>query len=403
MKNVLYEQRFLYKTGDDMSLEASSRLEWVVQSEIRNMSIECRNADGINLAQGVCDLAVPDEVIDGAYAAMRSGINIYTQFEGLSELRSAIAEKTLRESSMVIDPESEIIVSAGSTGAFYCACMALLNPGDEVIVFEPFYGYHINTLRAVDAVPVYCRVTPPEWGLSDRDLESLVSSRTKGIIVNTPANPSGKVFSANELSMIADFACTHDLFVFTDEIYEHFIYSDEKHIMAAGLDGMRQRTVTISGFSKVFSITGWRIGYCICDERWSKAIGYFNDLIYVCAPAPLQIGAATGLIELEHEYYTDIRRSYVLKRDKVCDALSQAGLTPYVPDGAYYILADISSIPGADSKQRALYILDKTGVACVPGAAFYHDDAGENLARFCFAKEDSVLDEACQRLSGLVK
>jgi aminotransferase len=386
-----------------MKLETSSRLGFVVQSEIRNMSIECRSAGGINLAQGVCDLAVPDEVIDGAYAAMRSGINIYTQFEGLPELRSAIAEKTLRESSMVIDPQSEIIVSAGSTGVFYCACMALLNPGDEVIVFEPFYGYHVNTLRAVGAVPVYCRMTPPEWGLSARDLESLVSSRTKGIIVNTPANPSGKVFNANELSMIADFACTHDLFVFTDEIYEHFIYSDGKHIMAAGLDGMRQRTITISGFSKVFSITGWRIGYCICDERWSKAIGYFNDLIYVCAPAPLQIGVAAGLIELEHEYYTNIRSSYVLKRDKVCNALSQAGLRPYVPEGAYYILADISSIPGADSKQRALYILDKTGVACVPGAAFYHDDAGENLARFCFAKEDSVLDEACGRLSGLVK
>ncbi|MBN2299032.1 MAG: pyridoxal phosphate-dependent aminotransferase [Deltaproteobacteria bacterium] len=384
-----------------MKLEVSSRLEKVYQSEIRNMSIECLNAGGINLAQGVCDLSVPDEVIGGAHNAMLSGINIYTRYEGLEELRTAIAHKILQDHSIPVDPEEEIIVSAGATGAFYCACMALLNPGDEIIVFEPFYGYHINTLKAVGASPVYCSLNPPEWTFRLEDLERLITTHTKGILINTPANPSGKVFSAQEVGLLADFACRHDLFVFTDEIYEHFIYSDEPHIMAASLPGMRERTITISGFSKVFSITGWRIGYCICDKRWSKAIGYFNDLIYVCAPAPLQIGAAKGLIELGPDYYEDIRRSYRMKRDKVCSALSSSGMKPYVPDGAYDILADISSVPGADSKEKAMHILKKTGVACVPGKAFFNNNAGEDLARFCFAKHDDVLDEACERLSGL--
>ncbi len=384
-----------------MKLEISSRLNEVSQSEIRNMSIECLNAGGINLAQGVCDLSVPDMVIDGAHDAMRSGFNTYTRYEGLKELREAIAHKIYRDYAMAADPEHEIIVSAGTTGAFYCACMALINPGDEIIVFEPFYGYHINTLKAVGASPVYCSMNPPEWNFCPSELESLVTSRTKGIIINTPSNPSGKVFSKEELCMLADFACRHDLFVFTDEIYEHFIYSESPHIMASGLPGMRERTITISGLSKVFSITGWRIGYCICDEKWSRAIGYFNDLIYVCAPAPLQIGAAKGLIELGREYYEGIRSSYRMKRDMLCSALSDAGMNPHVPEGAYYILADTSSIPGSDSKEKALYILEKTGVACVPGKAFFNNGAGENLARFCFAKHDEVLDEACGRLSGL--
>jgi len=384
-----------------MKLDVSNRLEKVYQSEIRNMTIECLNAGGINLAQGVCDLSVPDEVIGGAHNAMLAGINTYTRYEGLEELRTAIADKTLRYHSMAVDPEREIIVSAGATGAFYCACMALLNPGDEIIVFEPFYGYHINTLKAVGASPVYCAMTPPEWSFRQEDLERLVTTHTKGIIINTPANPSGKVFTPEELAALADFACRHDLFVFTDEIYEHFIYSDTPHIMTASLPGMRERTITISGFSKVFSITGWRIGYCICDPMWSKAIGYFNDLIYVCAPAPLQIGAARGLMELGPEYYAGIQNSYRIKRDKVCSALSNSGMKPYIPDGAYYILADISKVPGADSKEKALYILRNTGVACVPGTAFFDNGTGYDLARFCFAKHDDILDEACLRLSGL--
>jgi aminotransferase len=300
-----------------------------------------------------------------------------------------------------VDPETEIVVSAGATGAFYCACLALLNPGDEVILFEPYYGYHISTLVATGGFPVYVRMQPPDWTFSDADLEAVVTPATRGIMINTPANPSGKVFTRNELERLARFAEKHDLFVFTDEIYEHFVYDGREHIPPAMIAGMRGRTITLSGLSKTFSITGWRIGYAIGDARWSQTIGYFNDLVYVCAPAPLQMGVARGLEELDAGYYDGLSEAYRKKRERICQALDRAGLTPYMPQGAYYVLADISRLPGANSKERAMYLLDRTGVACVPGQAFYHDDAGEGVARFCFAKEDAVLNEACKRIERL--
>lgn len=384
-----------------MGLNLSKRCEWVIQSEIRNMSIECERINGINLSQGVCDLEVPAYVRTGAKEAIDRGINSYTRYDGLEELRRAIALKYKMFTDLEINPENQIIVSAGSTGAFYCACLALLNPGDEVIVFEPYYGYHISTLIATQAIPVYVRMTPPYWTFTERDLEQVVTKSTRGIIVNTPANPSGKVFSREELELIARFATKYDLFVFTDEIYEHFVYDGLVHIPPVTLPGMKERTITISGLSKTFNITGWRIGYCICDERWAQAIGYFNDLVYVCAPAPLQMGVAKGLIELGPDYYRRISEEYRSKRDKICEALSYAGFTPHKPQGAYYVLADISRMPGQNSKERAMNLLHKTGVACVPGEAFYHDGSGEMLARFCFAKEDSILEEACRRIRGL--
>jgi len=384
-----------------VGLKLSSRHAWVMQSEIRNMSIECERAGGINLSQGVCDLPVPAVVRRGAQAAVDAGINTYTRYDGLAELRQAIAHKQKRFTGMEVDPESEIIVSAGTTGAFYCACLALLDPGDEVILFEPYYGYHVSTLVATQAVPVYVRMEPPHWSFADEDLERAISPRTRGIMINTPANPSGKVFSRAELERLAAVAARHDLFVFTDEIYEHFVYDGNRHIPPATLPGMPGRTITIAGLSKTFSITGWRVGYCLCDARWAQTIGYFNDLVYVCAPAPLQMGVAQGLMELHPDYYANLATEYVSKRDLICGALSQTGLEPYVPQGAYYVLADISRIPGAGSKAKAMHLLARTGVACVPGEAFFHDDAGENLARFCFAKDDAVLAEACRRLKAL--
>ena len=381
-----------------MGLKLSTRHEWVMQSEIRNMSIECDRVKGINLSQGVCDLAVPALVRQGAQKAIDAGINTYTRYDGLIELRQAIAHKQKLFTGMDPDPETEIIVSAGTTGAFYCACLALLNPGDEVILFEPYYGYHISTLVATQAVPVYVRMEPPDWTFSDQDLEKVLSPKTRGIMINTPANPSGKVFTDQELERLATFAARHDLFVFTDEIYEHFVYDGNNHIPPATLPGMKERTITISGLSKTFSITGWRVGYSICDAKWAQTIGYFNDLVYVCAPAPLQMGVARGLMELPADYYESLAREYVDKRDKICGTLTQTGLEPYVPQGAYYVLADISQIPGNNSKEKAMNLLNRTGVACVPGEAFYHDDAGQNLARFCFAKEDAVLDQACRRI-----
>lgn len=384
-----------------MSLKLSDRHNCVMQSEIRNMSIECARIGGINLSQGVCDTPVPLSVRQGVAEAIESGTNIYTHYSGLKELRDAIAEKERRFSGMDVDPDSEIIVSAGATGAMYCAFQALLNPGDEVIVFEPYYGYHISTLRAVEAVPVYVRMMPPDWSFTLSDLESHVTSRTRGILINTPGNPSGKIFSRKEIELIAAFAEQHDMFVFTDEIYEHFIYDGLHHISPATLPGMKERTITISGSSKTFSVTGWRIGYAICDARWAQTIGYFNDLIYVCAPAPLQIGVAKGMMLLGDEYYQGLSVEYAAKRDKFCGALEKAGLTPFVPKGAYYVLADVSHLPGKTSKDRAIHILQETGVAAVPGSAFFHDESGENMVRFCYAKEDHILDEACQRLEQL--
>jgi aminotransferase len=384
-----------------VGLKLSKRHEWVVQSEIRNMSIECDRINGINLSQGVCDLEVPAEVRQGAKAAMDAGINTYTRYDGLAELREAIAHKHQLFTGLEVNPETEIIVSAGTTGAFYCACLALLDPGDEVILFEPYYGYHVSTLVATQAVPVYVRMAPPNWTFSDQDLEKVLTPKTRGIMINTPANPSGKVFTQEDLERLAAFATQHDLFVFTDEIYEHFVYDGHEHISPATLPGMKERTITIAGLSKTFSITGWRIGYSICDAKWAQSIGYFNDLVYVCAPAPLQMGVARGLRQLGADYYEKLAQEYVHKRNMICAALSRAGLEPYVPQGAYYVLANISRIPGAGSKAKAMNFLRQTGVAAVPGEAFYHDDAGENLARFCFAKDNAVLDEACRRIAKL--
>lgn len=389
------------QTTDHRPLTVSFRTEWVKQSEIRAMSIECERIGGINLSQGIVDTEVPLEVRRGAQAAMDRGVNTYTRYDGLPELREAIAEKQKRFTELEYDPEGEIIVSAGATGALYCACLALLEPGDEVIVFEPYYGYHVQTLLAAEAVPVYVRLEAPAWNIIAEDIKKVISPQTRGIIVNTPANPSGKVFSKNELNIIANMAEKYDLFIFTDEIYEHFIYDGKKHVPPASISGSRERTITISGLSKTFSITGWRIGYCLCDRQWAEAIGYFSDLVYVCAPAPLQAGVATGLKVLSDDYYVALGKEYHAKRDKICSALSRVGLTPFVPQGAYYVLSDISTLPGKSSKERAMYLLRETGVACVPGGAFYHDDFGETLARFCFAKDNEVLDEACRRIERL--
>ena len=384
-----------------MKLKISRRAEQICQSEIRAMFIECEKVKGINLSQGVCDTEVPLSVRIGAQKAIEDGINSYTRYDGLEELRKAIAKKMSDYNKIIADPNTEIIVSGGSTGAFYCASLALLNPGDEVILFEPYYGYHLNTILAAEAVPAYVRLRPPEWNFSQEELEKAITPRTKGIMVNTPANPSGKIFTLTELQWIADAVNRHDLFIFTDEIYEYFIYDGHKHISPGSLPGMAERTITISGFSKTFSITGWRVGYSVSKARWAQMIGYLNDLIYVCAPAPLQMGVARGILELKPEYYQEVCALYAKKRDKICNALLDAGLNPCLPQGSYYVLADVSHLPGKTSKEKAMLILSKTGVASVPDEAFFHETGSSQFVRFCFAKEDKDLDEACKRLKGL--
>ena len=373
-----------------MRLSLSERSGWMMQSGIRTMSIACKEHNGIDLSQGDSDLEAPLPVREGAKSAIDSGLNTYTELEGIPELREQIALKQHRLAGLEIDPQSEIIVSAGVSGALYSALLALLNPGDEMVVFEPYYEYHLTTLRATGVNPVFVKTAPPDWRFSIEELEHAVTPGTKAILVNTPANPSGKVFNRSELEDIAALAVRHNLFVFTDEIYEYFVYDDYAHITPACLPGMKVRTISISGLSKTFSITGWRIGYCVCDARWSQAIGLFNDLIYACAPAPLQMGVAEGLKALGPDYYQKICNKYMQRRDNLCNALSIAGLTPFVPQGGYFVLADISKIGGSDSLDRAMNLLRDCGVACVPGEAFYHDSSGKRYGWSTFRQPSRI-------------
>ncbi|HLD22923.1 MAG TPA: aminotransferase class I/II-fold pyridoxal phosphate-dependent enzyme, partial [Sulfuricurvum sp.] len=356
-------------------MKLSQRSGTIAQSEIRSMTRACNAINGINMAQGVCDLEVPRAVIEGAYAAMNAGVNIYTPTEGLPRLRQAIADKMKRFYDVDIIPE-QVLVSDGATGAFYTACMSLLNPSDEVILFEPYYGYHRSTLTSLGVVSTFVRLEAPDWELDMEALEAVVTPKTRAMVICNPANPSGKVYTHDELEQIGAFAERHDLIVFADEMYEHFLYGDAVHSTALSISSLKNRCVVLSGFSKVFSITGWRLGYAIAPVSVIEAMAQLNDLIYVCAPAPLQIGAAVGLENLGDEYYTELARIHEHKRDLFCDALRDAGLTPSIPSGAYYVMTDVSTVAGNDDFEKAMAILEKTGVASVPGRAFYHDDAG---------------------------
>jgi aminotransferase len=373
----------------------------VVQSEIRAMTVECDRVSGVNLAQGVCDTEVPAPVAARAVEAIAHGLNIYTRLDGIAPLRQAIADKLARHNGMKADPDGEILVTSGATAGFQAACMALFDPGDEVILFEPFYGYHLNTLRALRVNATSVPLAAPNWALDLDALRAAVTPRTRGIVVNSPSNPSGKVFSRAELEAVAALAIENDLFVITDEIYEYFVFDGAQHISLATLPGMAERTISISGLSKTFSITGWRIGYLVADRRWMGAISYFHDLVYVCAPSPFQYGAAAGLMQLPDSFYTGLSTEYQAKRDMLCAALNDAGLTPSIPQGAYYVLADVTNLPGATAREKARTLLRNTGVAAVAGTAFFAARRGENLIRFCFAKRDDDLQRACDRLRTL--
>jgi len=289
-------------------------------------------------------------------------------------------------------------VASGATAGYHVAIMALLNPGDEVILFEPFYGYHVNTLKSMKVAPVPVALAEPDWHLDIDALRAAITPKTRAILVNTPANPSGKIFGLAELQQIAEVCERHDLFLFTDEIYEYFVYDGAKHVCPATLPGMRERTIVISGFSKTYSITGWRVGYAVADKKWMPAMGHFHDLTYVCAPAPLQVAAAAGLEQLPPSFYTQIAADHQSKRGRLLDALRAAGMEADAPGGAYYILARASNLKGKTAAEKARGLLAATGVAAVAGSAFFRPGRGEDLLRFCFAKKDDELDEACERL-----
>jgi aminotransferase len=372
-----------------------------VQSEIRAMSVACEQMGGINLAQGVCDTPVPVPVQESAIQAIQAGHNIYTRLDGIGRLRNAIAAKQQRDYGLSYDPETEVLVASGATGGFHAACMALLNPGDEVLLFEPFYGYHVSTLKSLRINPVLVPLAEPDWALDSDALRSAITPRTRAIVLNTPSNPGGKVFSLAEIEQVAAVCNTHDLFLITDEIYEYFVYDGLRHISAATLPGMKERTIVISGFSKTFSVTGWRLGYVTADKKWMGAMSYFHDLTYVCAPSAFQHGAAEGLEQLPPSFYTELAAAHQDKRTRMLSALTEAGLTPSTPAGAYYVLADATQLPGKTAAEKARHLLAVTGVASVAGSAFFRPGRGENLLRFCFAKKDEDLDEACARLRRL--
>ena len=372
-----------------------------LQSEIRAMTTECDRIGGINLAQGVCDTPVPAVVEEAAIKAIREGQNIYTRCDGIARLREAIAGKQMRDYGLQYDSEREVMVASGATAGLHVAAMALLNPGDEVLIFEPFYGYHVNTLKSLRVTPVLVALAEPDWELDVDAMRAAVTPKTRAILLNTPANPSGKIFTRPELEAVAQLVLEHDLFLITDEIYEYFVYDGARHICPATLPGMRERTIVISGYSKTFSITGWRVGYATADARWMPAMAHFHDLTYVCSPAPFQVATAVGIEELPASFYTQVAKDHQSKRERLLGALKDAGMEAFVPPGAYYIMASAARLPGKTAAEKARHLLRETGVAAVAGSAFFRPGRGENLLRFCFAKQDAELDEACERLRRL--
>jgi aminotransferase len=374
--------------------QISDRLRGLVQSDIRRMSRECERVGGINLGQGICDLPTIPELVDGACDAIHASKATYSKFEGIDPLRERIAAKCERFNGFRVDPATEVVVTVGSTGGFAAAALATLNAGDEVILFEPYYGYHLNTLKVLGIVPKFVPLQLPDWSIDFDALRAAFGPKTRGIVVCTPSNPCGKVFTREELEKIAALCHEFDTWCFTDEIYEYIVYDGRRHLSMAAVD--RDVAVTISGFSKTFSVTGWRIGYVAASERVTKSIGLVNDLFYVCAPTPLQWGIARAL-EIGEDYYANLAADYEKKRDMLAAALTEGGFHPFVPQGAYYMLAEIPD-SFASASEAAMTLIEEAKVASVPGPSFYASGAGDRLLRFCFAKDFASLEEACRRL-----
>jgi len=374
--------------------QISDRLRGLVQSDIRRMSRECERVGGINLGQGICDLPSIPELVEGACDAIQQSKATYSKFEGIDLLRERIARKIETFNGFRVDPASEVVVTVGSTGGFAAAAMATLNPGDEVILFEPYYGYHLNTLKVLGIETKFVPLQLPDWSIDFDLLRKAFGPKTRGIVVCTPSNPCGKVFTREELEKIAALCHEFNTWCFTDEIYEYIVYDGREHLSMGAVD--REIAVTISGFSKTFSVTGWRIGYVAADKRVTGPIGLVNDLFYVCAPTPLQWGIARAL-EVGEEYYRNLALDYQKKRDLLAEALTEGGFRPFVPQGAYYMLAEVPE-GFADAREAAATLIEEAKVASVPGQSFYASERGDRLLRFCFAKDFGALEEACRRL-----
>lgn len=383
-----------------MPPKTARRLLGLVQSDIRRMTRECERVGGINLGQGICDLPTPPLVAQGAIDAIRARKSTYSFAEGVIELREAIATKLVRENGLRADPRSEIVVTVGATGAFAAAVHALLDPGDGILLLEPYYGYHLNTAVVAGLEPQFLALEAPAFRLDETRLRAALRPNTRAIVLCTPSNPSGRMFTRGELEALDRVARDADLLVITDEIYESIRYDGREHVSPASVGALFERTVSILGLSKTFSITGWRLGYAVAPEPMARAIALVHDLFYVCAPTPLQHGVAKGF-EAPASFFEALRSDYATKRARTCDALADAGLAPIVPEGAYYVLADVTRLGFATSREAAMHVLERTGVATVPGSSFFTGALGETLVRVCYAKEDDVLAEACKRVRSL--
>ncbi|MFT7677163.1 MAG: aminotransferase [Planctomycetota bacterium] len=383
-----------------MPLDRSQRLAGFVQSDIRAMTRECERVGGINLGQGICDLPTPPAVAKAAIAAIEGGRSIYSYPEGIVELREKVALKLARQNGIVVDPATQILISAGSAGAFTAVLHGLLDPGDGLLLMEPYYGYHKGAARIAGIEPQTLTLEMPGFRLTESALRSSIRANTKAIVVCTPGNPSGRMFDREELLMLARVAEEHDLLVITDEIYEEIRYDDRVHLCPASLPELADRCVTIMGLSKTFSITGWRLGYAVASPERLRSMTLVHDLFYICAPTPLQYGVCAGFDE-PPAFFESMRADYAKKRELLCSTLERVGLSPNWPEGAYYVLADCRKLGQSSSKEAALELLRRTGVASIPGSAFYEGDGGEHLLRFCFAKQDSELEAAVERLANL--
>ena len=381
-----------------MKMTLSNRAQQFGATGIRQMIDACRKMNGINLAQGIADTPTPALFRRAAQKAIEDGLNMYSSQYGLPETCEAIANNLWTDHQLKYNPETEIVVTVGAGGAFFCAAFGLLNPGDEVIVFEPFYPYHLDVLTSLQVRPRFITLSPPDWRFDREALQQVISPATRAILINTPTNPSGKVFNRAELELIAECAAEHDLFVISDEIYKDFVFEPHEHISPATYKEIRRNTITIGGMSKTFSVTGWRIGYIACDRQWASGFAHVNERVFACAPTPLQKAVAVGLHNLDEDFFARLNREYTNKRSQLCEALLSVGLPPFVPQGTFYVMADISRLPGDSSLDKAFYFLKQTSVACTPGSTFYQNGGGEGLARFCFAKTDEDLSEACDRI-----
>jgi aminotransferase len=384
----------------------SHKAEQFTESVIREMTRQANMYGAINLSQGFPDFSAPEEIKLAACDAIMADVNQYAITWGAKRFRDAIAEKSSWYLGLEIDPEREITVTCGSTEAMIAAMMAIVNAGDEVIVFEPFYENYGPDAILSGATPRYVTLQAPDWRFDPDELAAAFNDNTKAIIINTPNNPTGKVFSRDELQAIADLCHKWNVIAITDEIYEHILFNGKEHVAMATLDGMRDRTITINGLSKTYSVTGWRVGYTIAPADITSAIRKVHDFLTVGAAAPLQEAGARAL-RLPRSYYDDLQMGYTARRERMLGVLKEVGFRCFDPDGAYYVMTDISAFGYKDDMEFARFLVKDIGVAVVPGSSFYHDPKlGSTQVRFTFCKKDETLaaaEERLRRLKSLVR